>query len=243
MKTFFLSKFIVAATLISIITGLNAFAGNCIDGSGNITEENRSVTQFTKLILETEATVLLSQDNTSGVRVQADDNLQNIIETEVEDGTLKISSPKCLNPTKTIKIYVSTKNIDEVILTGNGKIIASSGISSDAIKFMIAGNGLITIDELHAKNIYTQITGNGKVTLAGDVTTHTIESTGSGIVHAYKLKAINTKLNITGMGNCEVYSENRLDVRITGNGNVSYIGKPKTLRKEIYGNGKLTSKN
>ncbi len=243
MKTNLLSKLTVAAAIIGIIASTTAFAGECLDGSGNVIGENHSVTSFNKIIVETDATVILSQDMTQSVHIQADDNLQNIIETKIENGTLKISVPKCLNPTKTINIFVATKNIDEITLAGNGKIVAPSTISADAIKFIVTGNGEITIDELHAENIYTQIVGNGKITLAGDAISHTIESIGSGDVYAYKLKAINTKLNVAGAGNCEVCSENQLDVRITGNGTVSYKGKPETLSKDISGNGKLTSKN
>ncbi|MBI3259674.1 MAG: DUF2807 domain-containing protein, partial [Ignavibacteriae bacterium] len=77
----------------------------------------------------------------------------------------------------------------------------------------------------------------------GDVVSHTIESVGSGGVHAYSLKAINTKLNVTGIGNCEVNTDNQLDVHITGPGTVSYKGKPETLKKDISGTGKLTSRN
>lgn len=243
MKTLSLSKLATLVALIGIIATSTSIAGDCLEGSGNVIGENHSVASFHKIIVETDATVILSQDNSQSLHIRADDNLQNIIVTKIENGTLKISVPKCLSPTKIINIFVSAKNIDELTLTGNGKIIAPSSLSADDIKFVVGGNGEITIDELHAENVYTQITGNGTITLAGNVISHTIESTGNGEVHAYKLKAINTTLNVTGMGNCEVNTENQLDVHITGNGKVSYTGNPETLSKVISGNGKLTNRN
>jgi hypothetical protein len=244
MKVPIFSKISIAVALIGIITAsTTARAGDCLEGSGNIIGENHSIASFHKIIVETDATVILSQDNTQNLHIQADDNLQNIIKTTIENGTLKISVPKCVSPTKAINIFVSTKNIDELTLSGNGKILAPSTITADAIKFFVKGNGEIKIDELHAEYIYTQIDGNGTITLAGDAISHTIESIGSGEVHAYKLKAINTKLTVTGTGNCEVNTENQLDVRISGNGNVSYKGKPEMVSKDISANGKLTNKN
>lgn len=243
MKTGMFSSLVASAAIIGIIaTTQPSKAGDCLDGSGTISGENHQVLSFRKIIVETEATVILSQDNAQRVLVQADDNLQNLIETKIENGTLSISVPKCVNPTKNITVFVSMKDIDELTLSGNGKILASRSITSDNIKFVVSGSGEIRFDELHAENITTQVLGSGSITLRGNAITHTIESVGSGAVHAYELKAINSKLSVVGSGSCEINADNLLDVKITGNGSVRYHGKPEVIFKEITGDGSLSKK-
>ncbi|MBK9247127.1 MAG: DUF2807 domain-containing protein [Ignavibacteria bacterium] len=244
MKTNVFSSLAAFAVIIGIIaTSQPSKAGDCLDGSGNIIGENHTVLSFNKIIVETEATVILSQDNFQSLHVQADDNLQNLIETKIENGTLKISVPKCVNPTKNITVFVSMKDVDEITLAGNGKILAPSDITTNSIKLVVAGSGEINFDELHAENITSQILGNGNITIKGNAIVHTIESTGDGKLYAYDLKAINSKLSLSGSGKCEISAENQLDVRITGSGSVSYHGKPEILHKEITGSGTLKNRN
>lgn len=244
MKTRVFSSLVAFAAIIGLIaTTQPSKAGDCLDGSGNIIGENHDVRSFHKIIVETEATVILSQDKTQSLHVQADDNLQNIIETKIENGTLKISVPKCVNPSKNITVFVSMNNVNELTLAGNGKILAPSSITTDDIKLVVTGSGIIKFDELHAENITTQVLGTGSITLKGNAISHSIESVGSGEVHAYELKAINSKLNVAGTGRCEINADNQLDVKITGSGSVSYNGKPETLHKEITGSGSLTNRN
>ena len=180
MKTNVFSTLAAFAVIIGIIaTSQPSKAGDCLDGSGNIIGENHTVLSFNKIIVETEATVILSQDNFQSLHVQADDNLQNLIETKIENGTLKISVPKCVNPTKNITVFVSMKDVDEITLAGNGKILAPSDITTNSIKLVVAGSGEINFDELHAENITSQSLGNGNITIKGSAVVHTIESTGA----------------------------------------------------------------
>ncbi|MFN8361547.1 MAG: head GIN domain-containing protein [Candidatus Kapaibacterium sp.] len=243
MKTNVFSFLALAAIIGLIATTQPSKAGDCLDGSGNIVGENHAVRSFHKIIVETEATVILSQDKSQSLHVQADDNLQNVIETKIDNGTLKISVPKCVNPSKNITVFVSMNDVDELTLAGNGKILAPSSITTENIKFVVSGSGEIKFDEVHAEHITTQVLGNGTITLRGNAISHTVESVGSGEVHAYDLKAINSKLSVAGAGKCEVNADNQLDVKITGSGSVSYNGNPETLHKEITGSGSLKNRN
>mgnify|MGYP000045835183 CR=1 FL=1 len=240
MKNRVFSSLVASAAIIGIIaTTQPSKASDCLDGSGTISGENHQVLTFHTIVVETEATVILSQDNAQRVLVQADDNLQNLIETKIENGTLKISVPKCVNPTKSITVFVSMNDVKELTLAGNGKILAPSSVTCENIKFVVQGSGEIQFDELHAENISTHVLGSGSITLKGNAISHTIESVGSGVVHAYDLKAINSKLSVVGAGNCEINADNQLDVIITGSGSVRYLGKPEVLHKEISGEGSL----
>ena len=81
---------------------------NVTNGSGTITTETRGVSGFMKIDLRTAANVELTIGSAEEVTVTADDNLQTLIRTTVENGWLIIDTPDNQNyrPSRAIVVAV-----------------------------------------------------------------------------------------------------------------------------------------
>lgn len=88
-----------------------------------------------------------------------------------------------------------------------------------------------------------ELVGVGDFTLSGaDQDDLSILLTGVGHVNAFEMKVSTCVISSAGVGNCEVWILNNLDVTITGVGNIYYKGNP-TITSSITGMGQLIDAN
>ena len=230
----------------SIVLAVFAFcllttASASVIGSGNVSTETRSVTGFHSVELLNSADVVITQGETEGVVIQAEDNLIPLLETKVENGTLRIGFTKReeIHFTKRMVVNVSAKTVDAIQLAGSGNITSKS-LTPDHFSAKVAGSGNLGVDHLETGTLAVSIAGSGDVKLAGKAARQTVEVAGSGDYEGGALKSGAATVSIVGTGDCEVAASETLDVNITGSGDVSYYGKPK-VTKHVTGTGDVDS--
>ena len=128
------------------------------------------------------------------------------------------------------------KNISELQVNGNGKIISENSIASDYISLSVSGSGGIELD-LKGNNLKTEISGSGNVTLKGYATTNDIIMSGGGSMNAFACELETAKIKMSGSGTCELTASASLDAVVLGSGSVKHKGNTKNVSKKIYGSG------
>lgn len=231
-------------TLIFVLFGAPAHAGwwgsgTGVAGSGNVQKQERAVSGFSRIHTGLSAEVEIRQGATESVMVETDDNLQSLVETAVENGTLKIrSADKNRYPdTKNLKITVFLKNIDEVVLGGSGRIF-SDKLETPKLQLTIAGAGSMGVKSLQTSSLKVSIGGSGSFTAAGSAQQIVGNIGGSGNLRMEKLEAQDVNISIGGSGQVQTWAKERLQLSIGGSGNVSYYGDPK-VTKSIGGSGSV----
>lgn len=239
MKT----KFITAITGLILITGLLLSEANA-HVFGNDKKENREVSPFSKISLAVPGQLYLTQGDEYKLEIEGDEDVLDDIETTVKNGRLRIKYDKPFRfswNNKKVKIFVTTKEVEGLSVSGSGKIIAENDISTEDIEFKVSGSGEIDIDNLMASRINASISGSGDVSIAGMNSAESLNMSisGSGKLHASDLKIRKADISISGSGGCSVYVSDDLEVRVSGSGKVRYRGNP-VVNANISGSGKVT---
>ena len=102
-----LTKFIVAATIALLLNSCNIKTdfGNGEKGNGKITTEVRNIKEsFVSIDVSTGIEVILEQSADKFVSVEAESNLQKLIDTKVANGVLIIEPNESINATKIINL-------------------------------------------------------------------------------------------------------------------------------------------
>jgi hypothetical protein len=257
-------RLFIPISILAIAFLISGCAFQWVTGSGNVTSETRQVSNFSAVRLEGIGDVIITQEETTSFRMEAEDNLIPYIKTEVRGDTLVIGIKDQymgtnLRPTKPIKYYVSTPDLNSVTLAGSGNIITSA-VKADAFKVSLlgsgnisndtltassldinlAGSGNITFGVVTARSVTSVIAGSGNIRLSGEVTEQTARIVGSGDYRASDLESQTATIRVTGSGNSQVTVANTLNVSILGSGDVNYHGTPK-LNTTIAGSGHVRS--
>lgn len=94
-----------------------------IKGSRNVIKEERDLADFNALDVRGEIEVLIKNSGTARVEIEADDNLLDIISTEVVDGTLIIKPLKEISRSKRQKVLVNLPgNLVKAVLSDKARL-------------------------------------------------------------------------------------------------------------------------
>lgn len=193
--------------------------GDQIVGSGKIVSEQRAVPEYSGILVNGSADVIITQDPNQSLRVEADDNIINRVRTRVQAGSLIVELESGSYHNTTVRIHASMKAIHVLECAGAADFSVTGPIATDAIECRISGAGHY---ELH-----------------GTADEQTIFISGAGEVHNFGLTTKNSTVAISGTGSVEVHASDRLDATISGTGSIAYAGSPRTVHQSIQGLGSI----
>lgn len=232
--------FILTATAFSATPAFAGWwSGESVAGSGNIVKQERSLSSFKRIDADLPAKIELRQGDVEAATVETDDNLQGLVETVVERGTLKIRSSKrnTYPETKTLRIVVFLKTLDEINLGGSGSV-SSAKLNVQSLEISIGGATDLDLQHLQASDLKVHIGGSGKLIASGIVTKVHGSIGGSGRLLLDKLESRDVDISIGGSGVVQTWVKERLSVSIGGSGTVSYYGDP-SVSQSIGGSGSV----
>jgi Putative auto-transporter adhesin, head GIN domain len=197
------------------------FISKGVSGNGQVTSQNRELTAFSEVEVTAVIDVVLNQGEKSAVRIETDDNLQEIVKTEVSNGRLKISMPDRINVKNKVKLiaFVTVKTLDELKITGVCDVTCGSPLILDKFKF--------------------QFTGVGNAELKGSANEARFENTGVGDLNALEFICQKLITQNTGVGDLKCRAEVELSLENTGVGDIEYTGNASIKAISSTGVGKI----
>ncbi|MBZ2207075.1 head GIN domain-containing protein [Massilia soli] len=220
---------------------LDWIVGDKVRGNGAIKKQSRALAHFTGLSLNVPAQLELRIGNTEGISIETDDNLLPLIETTIDNGTLKIRPLKKnmnLNATS-MKIIVHARDVNRIALGGSGTI-RSDALRGERMQFDLGGSGSIDIKSIDGDAVSVTVGGSGNFkTGGGSANTVSVSIGGSGDVDMGRMAAGDASVSVAGSGTAEVWARDNLSATIAGSGDVNYRGDPK-ISRSVVGSGDVT---
>ena len=214
------------------------WGGEQVQGNGSIKRQARQVSHFTGLALEVPGKLELRMGDSEGVSIETDDNVLPLIETVVENGTLKIRpSKRNLNlKTRNLKIVVNARRIERLALGGSGSIDADA-LRAPRLNIDLGGSGDIQVRGLESDTVAVNLGGSGDFKAGeGKARKLSVSIGGSGTVDMGRVQSDSASVSVAGSGEATVWARSELSMTIAGSGDVNYYGDPR-LSKSIVGSG------
>ena len=183
----------------------------------------------------------MSQGDLKPLRIEGDQNLLEFVEIEQTGDKLKITTRDGYNldPSDAIKIYLTAPVYKSIHVSGASNISSQGKLNNDDdIEVSVSGAGDINMD-IDAPSIESSVSGSGNINLKGETKELKLKLSGAGEAHCYDLKAENTEVRISGAGSADVFASVKLDAHVSGAGNISYKGNPKTVDQHVSGAGSV----
>jgi hypothetical protein len=235
---FLIMKFLYLLLFCSITFSFS-HCTKVIKGSGHYITEERRVPVFSGVESFGGFEVFVVHSNTPGVRITAEDNIIDELETSVVNNILKIKFKKHLNVRHgDITVTVSTKELNHLSLGGSGDIKAQGTWASDDFSINLSGSGDI-LASVQSNFVNAKLSGSGDITLNGTSNRLQYALSGSGNIRAYSLQTEEAIVSVNGSGNCEVNVSEKLNARISGSGKIYYKGDPEEVVQHVSGSGKV----
>ena len=196
-----------------------------IEGSGNIVTKEINVSPFSQLDVKGVFSVLLTQGNKEGVKIEADDNLQSLFEVKNDGSTLVISMKENsnFNSKKKLKVYVTFKKLSSMNLKTVGDISSEDNLNFDDLKISNKSVGSIDL-KMTAQSIDVDNKSVGSVKLNGKAENAIIRNKGVGSVQAASFIVQKMDIDNSGVGSAEVNAAKEIIVKDSFLGKVTNKG-------------------
>lgn len=241
-----MKKVNVLIAIVLILAGITSLSAcRKVVGQGVIVTEDRMVANFTHVQSSIPGSVYIEEGPVQAIRIEAQQNIIDVVETRVEDGVLKLKlqSNTMLANNSNLKVYITLPKYRGISVLGSGNVTVRNGLNSQEIDLKVTGSGDMEIDRLNSNSVYTELTGSGNIRIgSGAAQSQTVRITGSGDCTAKDMISENANVTITGSGNATVRVQNSLKATISGSGNVYYYGNP-VVDVSISGSGNVKHQN
>ncbi|GAA3739528.1 head GIN domain-containing protein [Flavobacterium ginsengisoli] len=237
-----MKKSILLLALAIFFTNSTVNAQNKIQGNGKVVTETRSTRDYDGIKVAGSFDVDLVSGKEGKITIKGEENLLAVIKVEVEDNSLKIYVEKgtqIRTSSGKIQVTVPFEKISELSLAGSGDIQSKDVIKNDKFSIKLSGSGNFTLP-VDTNNLELNVSGSGNVRLKGTATNFSAKLSGSGDINAADLKSKVVEANVSGSGNSKVACDESLTARVSGSGNIRYVGNPEKKDTKVSGSGTIS---
>lgn len=235
-----LTKIIIAAIMSAFLVSCNLDFG--VQGNGNVSTVERNLEDdFNRIEASRGLDVYLTQSDTKMLKVQADENLHDLIITEVEDETLKIYTAENIGRCESKKVMVNVSDLSLISATSGSDVYSTNTLVANDIKLVTTSGSDMEVD-LEAQSTTLAATSGSDIKIAGSTTTLSASATSGSDIKASKFISKTCTAAATSGADVEVYVEESLSAGATSGGDIRYHGNPKKVSKKDSSAGSVKAK-
>ena len=192
-----------------------------VKGSGRTASELRNLSGFKAVDVGGVFQVEITAQKDFAVEVEADDNLLQLVRTEVQNGVLKIETEQRVSTSNPIRIRIYAPDIDSLEVSGAAKV---------------------NVNDLKNTGFTVDSSGASKIKVAGETGKLTIDVSGATTVDAEGLRAQDATVEASGASQIDVNVSGALKADASGASKVYYFGEPSSVEKKASGASRVSRK-
>lgn len=217
-------------------------AGSCIigiKGSGRVVKNERIAETFESIVVSAGLEVILSQDSILKIIVEADDNLQEIIKTEVSNGKLKIFPEERIKSAAAKRIYVTFKDINSLKASSGSEIKSDRELRLSALQLSASSGARVELD-LAVIKLMVEGSSGGDITLSGSAESLDIDGSSGAVIKASDLPGKTCNAGASSGANLKIFVSEKINAKVSSGGNIKVSGNPKERNVEKSSGGNLS---
>lgn len=230
---------IAVAALVALILSSCGFDVNIGDfgtgkkGNGNVVTETREITgDFTEVSASEGLMVYVTQADDFNIEVEADENIIDLIATDIQNGRLRIHARENIgNATK--KIHVSLPEVTALKSSSGAHLRAENSIKSDRLEIDGSSGALLQL-ELTVSNLEIDASSGANLNISGDADRAEVDVSSGGNINAKDLRTKTCMADASSGGNLKIQVTESLTADASSGGNIGYSGEPKVQKKKSF---------
>jgi len=136
------------------------------------------------------------------------------------------------------QVIVHAPLLQGISTAGSGNISIDGILKTDVLELNVSGSGNVS-GKINVGNLTIESAGSSNIRLTGNVEKAIVRSSGSGNIQCFDLVVDDCHFSKSGSGNSQITVNHSLEVSISGSGNFTYKGTPKSISSSSAGSGKI----
>lgn len=210
-----------------------------VEGNGNVIIQERETGDFGGVDVRSGIDVHLRQTGVAGLEIEADENLQDYIISEVKNNVLHVYVRPNTNIRRShaMAAYITVSELSTISVSGGGDVEAKTPIKSDEMAISISGGGDLEM-ELIAGETTCSVSGGGDVQLSGEMGKFAASISGGGDLQL-DAGLGDVSISMSGGGDATINGDRATTVAISlsGGGDLDMDAQCGTLAVNVSGGG------
>ncbi|MGB1231656.1 MAG: head GIN domain-containing protein [Winogradskyella sp.] len=213
--------------------------GNGVSGNGHVVSTNRTIsTEFKEIKVSQGLDLYITQSNDVSLSVEADENLHDLIMTDVENNVLKIYTTENIRSASSKKIVLHIKAISVINATSGSDVFATNTIEADELELNTTSGADIEL-KVNTKQLNCTSTSGSDIKLSGQTEQFYAVATSGSDIKASNLNAETSNVKATSGADIFVTTTKALTAKATSGGDVRYSGNPETINTSDTSSGSV----
>ena len=225
---------IAIAILLALFASSCAFDINFGDGkkgNGVVVEEPRKVIEdFTKVSAAEGLDVFVAQGNDYSILVEADENIIDLIATDIKDGKLRVHTVENIGRA-TKNIYVTLPTVTALESSSGADLIAQEPIKANRIE-LDASSGSDLHVEVEAQEVYADASSGADIKVSGVTDRLEADASSGADIRARELMAKTCHADASSGSDISVNVSESLIADASSGADISYTGDAKVTKKK-----------
>lgn|SRR5690554_1412345 len=211
-------------------------------GNGNVVTQERNISEnFTEIRGSAGLDVYLTQGNEYKIMVEADENLQQFIETDIKDGKLHVTTSENISWSKAKKVYVTFVEINAIEASSGAEVVGNSLIKSEILSLK-ASSGADMKVEVFSKELTAHTSSGADMKLSGKATSFVANASSGSELNAKELLVINCIAKASSGSDIKVNVKEKLDANASSGADIDYYGSPTSVNSNKSSSGSVSKK-
>ncbi|MFS4467958.1 head GIN domain-containing protein [Maribacter sp. 2210JD10-5] len=192
-------------------------------GNGVVVEENRKVTgDFTAVYASEGLDVYVTQDDEFKISVEADENIIDLIGTDIKNGKLRIHAIENIGRA-TKKVFVSLPEVTTLETSSGAHLTAQNVIESNELSIE-SSSGSILNAEVMANELELDASSGANIEVSGKAVEVYVDGSSGANIRAKNLEAKKCRAEGSSGSNISVNVSETLTADASSGANISYLG-------------------
>jgi hypothetical protein len=212
---------------------------NGVDGSGNVVTVERDISSdFDQIKVSQGLDLYITQSNDVALRIEADENLHDLIMTDVENNILRIYSTENIRRASSRKVMLNINEISTIKATSGSDVFSTNTIETHALELVSTSGANMELD-IKTQSLNCHSTSGSEIKISGTTDILIASATSGSEIEADKLKAKTSEVKATSGADISVNTSKELTARATSGGDIRYSGNPEKINKSDTSSGSV----
>ncbi len=236
MKT---TNIIIALGAALILSACNLNINTGENGNGKVVTEERQVSgDFTEVRGSAGLDVYLTQGDENKIVVEADENLLQYIETNIEGAMLHLTTSENLGRSRAKKVYVTFKELNNIEASSGAEVVGNSVIKNQKLSLKSSSGAELKV-EIFAQDVVASTSSGAELEITGKAASLQADASSGSELDAKELMVINCNAEASSGAEVTVNVKEKLETNVSSGGDINYYGNPVSVNSNKSHSGSV----
>jgi len=225
---------LLVSTSSCFVEGLGGIRGN-----KHVVSDDRKIdNDFDVIKVQQGINVYLTQGNDTSLKVEADENIIDLLVTEVKNDVLYIRFEKNVYKAKAKNVYLTADGFSKIKTSSGAHVRSENTLKIPDLNLDSSSGSSIKV-HVSANDISSSTSSGANMDIYGKTKTFSASASSGSSIDADELEAEDVTARASSGANINVYANGKLKARASSGGDIDYGGNPGTVDKDTSSGGSV----